>query len=372
MFSTKHYIPILKWKPAEKKALEFLGAERKKYITPIIQLVMPKPKKVKNGEKEKTTEEQFNEVIEIFQDKIEKIPEEILKYWGNTPIFIDVNLLYTPALQIETLNKLLKIAVKLNMSITPVVDISCNQKIKNAICPLVRQLGNGLCLRLVGSDFDDPKRLHKDIEAFLSQNKLTENKIDLLIDIQEIYKNNDKYHHFIDLSQKITNLLNWRTYIFASGSFPINLTEFKMDAEEHRVPRFEWKNWVDLLKTKKLQRTPSFADYTIQYPIYEEASQFRLPSPSIKYTLNDDWLILRGKKGHFEHYLANAKLLSDHPNFFGEDFSAGDKFIVEKGEHLHKYLKNQNIGGTGNATTWLAAGINHHLTCTANQIANLI
>ena len=51
MSNYKQYIPILKWKPAERVALEKLNIEEKKYITPLIQLVMPSPKILKKGEK---------------------------------------------------------------------------------------------------------------------------------------------------------------------------------------------------------------------------------------------------------------------------------------------------------------------------------
>ena len=64
-------------------------------------------------------------------------------------------------------------------------------------------------------------------------------------------------------------------------------------------------------------------------------------------------------------------LIKNDDYFFGEDFSAGDKFIAEKGRHFDKYIKNPAIKGTGNTEQWLKASINHHLECTANQIANL-
>jgi len=44
MFNSKHYVPMLKWKRAEQGALEVLTSENKKYITPVIQFVMPKQK----------------------------------------------------------------------------------------------------------------------------------------------------------------------------------------------------------------------------------------------------------------------------------------------------------------------------------------
>jgi len=82
MVNSRHYIPILKWKRAEQNALESLTKENKTFITPLIQFVMPKPKSLNDPRK------QFDEVINSFKQKIPKIPEEILKFWGNRAMFI--------------------------------------------------------------------------------------------------------------------------------------------------------------------------------------------------------------------------------------------------------------------------------------------
>jgi len=64
---------------------------------------------------------------------------------------------------------------------------------------------------------------------------------------------------------------------------------------------------------------------------------------------------------------ANATLLCERPEFQGEDFSRGDRYIKEMALELEK----NGSGRTGNLRTWLQATINHHLTLTVRQIANL-
>jgi len=84
MFDSKHYIPILKWKRAEQGALKVLKDEQKKYITPLIQLVMPKNK----------PQEQLEDLIKRFGEQLNKTAEKIIEVWGNSPIFVDVSLLF--------------------------------------------------------------------------------------------------------------------------------------------------------------------------------------------------------------------------------------------------------------------------------------
>lgn len=364
MFKSKHYIPILKWKRAEQGALKALSKEHKKYITPVIQFVMPKQK----------PQEQMDQVVSRFEEQIPKIPEKLIEIWGKTPIFIDVSLLFTNTLKIKCLNSVLQEGLKLGTRFIPVIHLNDGGDIKKAATSLTKDSGYGMCLRLVYPDFSDSGKLNRNIKEFLESVGLAEKEIDILVDIKEIEENGSKYAEYLNSSQNIHNLSKWRTFIFASGAFPKDLSGYKID-EENLIPRADWKNWVEQVNGGNLQRKPAFADYTIQHPIYMEASQFFHPTTSIKYTLENDWLVMKGKKQKFELYLASAVELVNDPRFYGENFSDGDKYITEKGKYFKKYIEAKNKGkdikGTGSTETWLKAGINHHLVLTAHQIANL-
>jgi hypothetical protein len=175
----------------------------------------------------------------------------------------------------------------------------------------------------------------------------------------------------MNASQKIENLSGWRSFIFASGSFPDSLSACKYD-ESTSLPRFDWKNWLHHIKEKKLLRDPLFADYAIRNPIFNSALQYYNSTTSLKYTLEDDWLIMKGKVHKYEDYLVNAKLLVEDTNYFyGEEFSWGDKNIAEKAKYYHQYAKNHLTSGTGRTEDWIAWCISHHLILVINKISNL-
>jgi hypothetical protein len=72
---------------------------------------------------------------------------------------------------------------------------------------------------------------------------------------------------------------------------------------------------------------------------------------------------LRNEDGpKFAQYPASATLLRESEEFYGPEFSYGDM-----------YISRISIDGalTGSPTTWLQAGINHHLTVVSRQIASL-
>jgi len=364
MFNSKHYVPILKWKRAEQGALKALGDEHKKYITPLIQFVMPKQKQ----------QEQLEDIVHRFEEQISEIPGKLIEVWGNTPVFIDFSLLFTIPLKVESLNIILRKSHKLRATFIPVIHLSDDQKIKKIACSLAKENESGVCLRVICYDFFDLTKLSQDIAELLSSMRLEEKDIDLLVDIKDTEENGDKYAKYLNLSQRIPNLLKWRTFIFASGSFPKDLSECKLD-EENFILRLDWKNWKDQIDGKNLKRKPAFADYTIQHPIYKEASQFFHPTTSIKYTLENEWLIMKGKRQKFDKYLASAALLVKDKRFYGKNFSDGDRYIAEKADHYPKYMKEKDRGrdikGTGSTETWLRAGINHHLVLVVHQVSNL-
>jgi hypothetical protein len=365
MFNSKHYIPILKWKRAEQGALEGLTDENKKNITPLIQFVMPKQK----------PQDTLDDVIAKFKKQLTLIPDRIIEVWGKSPIFVDFSLLFTTELKIDSIKSILTAGNKKQTVFVPVIYLNDDPEIQKAVCLLADETRTGLCLRLVCSDFSDLSKLNNSITEFISNYKIKENSVDLLVDIKELDGNGEKYKKYFDLSQSIVDLLKWRTFIFSGSAFPKDLSLCKID-EENLIPRVEWKKWKEQYPDKNVKRKPSFSDYTMQYPIYEEISQFFHPTTSIKYTLDEDWFIMKGQRQKFDKYLASAALLvADKKRFHGEDFSFGDKYIAEKAKYFTKYMEEKNKGvdikGTGSTETWLVAGINHHMTVVATQIANL-
>lgn len=133
----------------------------------------------------------------------------------------------------------------------------------------------------------------------------------------------------------------------------------------------EWKQWAaEITNSADLPRRPSFGDYTIQHPIYREPVEGANPSASIRYTSETYWVIMRGAglrnsggTGHMQ-YPANAELLFGRKEFCGPQFSGGDEYIWKVGSHQGD--------GPGTPETWLRAGINHHLTFAARQIASVV
>lgn len=373
MFNTNHYIPVLRWKAAEKDALRYLSSEERKEITPLIELMMPRPeqykgntKKERDAKKEiKTEQELLDESISMFKSALSKIPEDIAKCWGDTPIFVDVRFVDS-SIRARALADLLEEGEKHNLflipvvNMVPIIDLESDRQTREVAIKYAKDGDRGLGLRILRTHLRR-ETLDRELKEFLETSELTGGQIDLLIDLGIA---DGEYASLVDCFKKISNLKGWRSFTVIGGSFPPDLTQYKLG--DNRISRIEWVNWNNPAFFKELERTPSFGDYTIQCPVYKEPPRISYPSASIRYTSNEEWIVMRGQGGpdkETKQYLANARLLTGLSEFDGKDFGYGDAYIAEKATDL-------SSSKTGSPTTWLVAGVNRHLTKVAKQIAS--
>lgn len=368
MFDHKHYTPILRWKAAEKGALQNLKAEHKARITPLIEFVMSQSD---SKDSAKTPEDLLQESVGAFLENLPSIGEQVRKYWGQEPIFISVELI-DGSIRATALEKILNQGNVLNIFMIPVINIipvigfEADVNTRKVAVDFAKESGHGLCFRITDSHFKE-KSLSDDIKTFIEENSLNIKDVDLLVDFMVV---DDKlsYQSLVEKINLLPSLEEWRTFIVAGGAFPKDLSHLEKH-NQHNISRADWIIWNNLVKS--LKRLPAFADYAIQHPVYTPPqSSIANPSASIRYTLEDAWVVVRGeglrnpKGAGFKQYPAQAQLLAGQAIFKGENFSSGDAYIAEK-------AKDINTKKTGNPKTWLEAGLNHHLTLVANQIANL-
>lgn len=95
MFGTRHYVPILRWKQAEKLALHRLLADDKEKMTPLIEII-PVPFLPKTSD-EGTTEDASTSKpllqVDLTPDPgsvLRRQARDVLRFWGNSPFFLDL------------------------------------------------------------------------------------------------------------------------------------------------------------------------------------------------------------------------------------------------------------------------------------------
>jgi hypothetical protein len=358
-FGSTHYVPILRWKLAEKTALAQLYEHDSTCLTPLVELV---PENfIHKDSKGRITKLSINEVIN-------RVGGQLYRYWGERPFFIDLWLL-SPDILNQGSNHFLAMlgqyARTLKLSLIPVTGIARDSTYQSAVRTVLGIYNQGACLRL---SLEDIKRstLAKDTNNLLSLLQLRPELVDLIIDFKAIEHSAPTFNTLCEL---IPSIDRWRNFVVASGAFPEDLRGLQKN-DIHRIERIDWKSWKDqITATTSIPRIPIYSDYTIQHALYLKRKGGAHYSASIRYTAEDYWVIMRGEDVFrrdgpgFEQWPAQAILLCDLPEYCQETFSEGDKYISQMS------LQRKQ---TGNIVTWLRAGFNHHMTFVVRQLANLL
>lgn len=367
MEKIKSYVPILRWRPAEMSAFEKLYNQDKECITPFIEFIMPAPT---------TDKKNYRKVLEDskskFLRKMPEISEQLLKHCGKTSVFIDVHLL-DGDIRATSFEKILLSSSELGITPIPVIYVvpqistDSDMSTRDAAVKFSKIDNKGLCIRIDVAHFDDIK-LSDYIIEFMKKNELQFENTDILVDLQVI-NNETSLDSVIEKLSLIPEISRWRNFIISGGAFPKDLSGFHKHGH-YELERLDWILWKNITDSKKIKRDIIFSDYTIQHPIHRILGPGLNISASIRYTNDEKWEIMRGeglrneKGAGYQQYPAHAKLIVQQPFYKGDDFSYGDRYIADRALSDNKK--------SGNPTTWLTAGINHHLTLVARQTSNLL
>lgn len=362
------YVPVLRLKQAERDALCTTEPSIRQHITPLFELIMPAPKRDKNDYKTVLADSKT-----MLFSRLPKFAQDINKCCAQGAALIDVHLI-DGELRAKTLKTILDTVDSTSVTLIPVTHIipvlstDADIETRRVAIEYARSSGNGLCVRIDRFNLNDAN-LSEVINDFLSASKLTASDSDLLIDLG-IIGVDDKATEIATQLSKLPHLDQWRSFIVTGGAFPKDLSDIEKHSQK-QIIRYDWQLWNDLEKNAKLRRKPIYSDYTIQHPLFFGHIDGALnTSASVRYTDDDKWEITRGEglknpegAGHGQ-YPAIAQLLTQQPYYKGADFSSGDSYIADRAKPDNK--------NTGNPTTWLKAGINHHITLVAKTLASRI
>ena len=282
----KHYIPILRWKQAERLALKNLFDEDRKLITPLIEIT-PKIFEAPVQGKKKGMKPDPARVLE---DEA----KNLLESWQNARFFLDLGLIEGRVAPVRggqhPLVYLAALARSYKLSLVPLVRLNGRDEYQSAVSGILKLDGRGICLRLLAKEVLEPK-FPQAVRSVLRKFELDESNVDFLLDYETFGPQNPELK---TLLAKIPDLGRWRSLIVACGAFPEDLQRCEKGSTP--IPRHDWLIWKNqFFDETSIQRRASFSDYTIQYGHYKEPVEHCIPSVSVRYTLENEWLIMRGE-----------------------------------------------------------------------------
>ena len=287
--------------------------------------------------------------------------------WGHEAAFIDLRHLGSavrPVSGFHPLTVLSGLARNEKLQLTYVVPLRPSTEFVRALRPEIERDERGVGVRLTVRE-GLAGACQDDVGVLLDRLRMHADDIDLFLDAGVV---DEAPGRLIEVTNRLGRMNQWRSLTVVGGSFPKDLQRLRRGSNV--LPRTEWENWQTLLRGG-IVNAPRFGDFTIQWAHYEEPPEGANPSASIRYTTRNGFLVMRGEAlrapdggSRYHQYPANAQLLFERPEFCGEGFSFGDRYIWE--------VATGCIEGTGNAMTWLRAGINHHMTLVVRQLRDIL
>lgn len=354
-FAAKHYVPILTWKQAEQAALLNTPTALRTQFTPLIEIV-PIPTDLDTGDPTRTLEGHIDPAI-----------DKLVTSWGTTlAFFLDPG---EVALDLSSTGTdgAMYVYNSAQARGLPFIPVTGIYRSATDIAAAFSHRQRGVCIRLFSDDLNNPS-LPNDLVQFISNNNITPSDVDIVIDLDAVSRIPQYALASTSraLIQALPNITAWRTLTLAGCAFP-DLTGVQ---GPRLFPRTEWLVWLQLYSARAaLPRLPTFGDYVIQSPegIDGYDPRFMPMTPAIRYTVNNDWLVIRGQSSKQirlaqQYPMMAAQLVASSPPFYGANHSQGcaDAAACASGRP-----------GFGSPVVWRRIGTAHHLVVVTGQISAL-
>lgn len=348
-FGLNHYVPVLKVKRGEKKALQAISSALQPQITPLLEIVKRKS--------DKTPDQHLNTAFTGLEQSVR----------GYSRCFLDVREIEADGEAVA--GEVFRRAAQAGIIFSPVTGISRTVD----VAPALTHRTHGLALRLMRTEFEKGS-LETKVTGFLHQHGLTPEDIDLIIDLGAVEDMiMDGIATLTDaFMQEVPHHEKWRTFTVSGCAFPISMRE--VDRHSYAlVERAEWHAWRSRLyeRRKHLRRLPSFSDCAIQHPAGVEGfdPKKHQVSASIRYTLPDYWLLIKGQSTKSKHAVVQFPALATR-------LVKGDLKSYFAGEHhcLGCASMKEAANGAlrlGSAGVWRQLGSIHHISMVMQGLSSL-
>lgn len=275
-FGPNHYVPVLKVKRGEKKALQQVSAQVRARVTPLLEIVE------KNAAKASTLSEHLDTAFTDLKRAVVGFPRTFLDCRELAPDGL------TAAMEVFGR------AARLGMTFTPVTGLSRGFDEKAALAHRTA----GIAIRLTRDEFE-AGLIPADLPAFMKAHQLRPADVDMIVDLGAV---EDMVAPGIAalaaaFLADVPDQHLWRTLTVSACAFPLGMGGIDRNSHD-LLERSEWQAWRHGLHAgrARLARLPTFSDCVIQHPSGVEDFDPRIMpvSASIRYALADQWLLIKG------------------------------------------------------------------------------
>ena len=351
------YMPLLKSRAGEFRALRSLTRSQRSQLLPLMDLVPP----LWDFEKEAPTRS--------MDEHASLVSPHLWRSWGpDLPILLDGQNLDTDTAERNPLEQIIEGCRARGIQAIPVTGLDRSQEYQSAVRRSLTRDRRGSCIRLESEDLAAIGRLEAALKDLMESLGLDPSNVDLLVDLRAISEEEEAAlaKSVLIALDRLSWVPEWRSVTLSGSAFPENLAFLPPDSTS-AIPRVEWTLWKMVAsKCRARGLRLRFGDYAIAHPIPLEIDPRGMRmSANLRYTGNDSWTVLRGRnvqKYGTGQFTRLCRELVESNDFCGGDFSPGDR-LIEKCAG--------GIVPPGNATTWREIGTSHHIQFVLRQLDGL-
>lgn len=332
------YVPILKWKAGEKKAIKNLHSDQQDLIKPLFEIV-----------------DDYSPV---------ELVNDVSSYWKNE-FYYDTS--YSDSGDNSQLVNLVKEIGDKGIKGIPVL----GEELSEELITKLSDHTNKIAFRInVPSDFESPEP-HEIVQSIDELGSKLGFTADLVFDLGLVDNNKEASRSLREMKDIVRTIPvdapTIDNVVMSLTSFPDKFDN--MDAtNEMRCERFEYRMW------KKLSDHSDFpivySDYGVTKFTDSEIDFSKLKYgvlPKAKYTTPTEYWIIKGSKDRktretTKGFREIAKQICESSDYCGKSFSFGDLDIFERANCL-------NGKGCGNSTNWVTICANHHISLVLEQLS---
>jgi hypothetical protein len=355
------YMPILKGRAGELRALAEMKAPTSARLTPLIEVPLISD--------DSDSDDPASRGV---KGDIGKFAADIKRRWSSDHrVIVDAGNVPAFPNSIPTVDLINSLAQD-DYTVTATVRPSDDEWIIKSVAASIHEWSlKSACIRLGGDDLDDSDTpLHVAIDKVLTWLGLTPVDVDLVLDFGPIMN-----EQAMSFAARIARLVlgelpyeeKWKTLVSASGAFPPDLSSIQSGILSE-IPRYDASMWCTL-KERLRGRVPIFGDYGIAYPAQTAGIPFA-PAPQLRFTAETKWLVMKGRQkdrlGAKQFFDICARIAEEAQ--VDPELSWGDSYV-----HQAALAARGNDASvkSGNAMIWRAVGTSHHLAYVANRLATV-
>lgn len=334
------YFPVLRWKLGERAALANLTPPVKDQISPIIEFPLG---------------------CDYNDSKVTNFCSTLLSDWGdNRPFYLDLSTIDFEGASLGDVHPaltLIRDAHEQNLLLIPVLNLGMDQGLFTAVRQAFQEgCFSNAALRVTDDEEDSAGDDALDMIRDLGLQKAN---IDLIIDLGCVSDGPIRPKIRI-LSMLVAEFgPGYRNVILLSGAIPSDLSNHVDTDTSERIPRYDWRLWQHVHQLPNYHYL-LYGDYTTIPCEFREVPY--QGAPKIKYTLENDWFIIKGHRSRQRENQRQAQSMAIVSSGFfrGANNSFGETRIHDCANGLW---------GPGNPTNWVTNDINQHITFVVSQVS---